>query len=106
MPQSTLRQVLTIFETANGPLSMPRIAHDLGISPEQLDAMIQHWVRKGKIRESAQLTECGTCGKGDSCAFVLEMPRTYELASNPDVTPLGLIGTPCGQEPIRGPGDE
>jgi hypothetical protein len=52
MTQSTLRQVLTMFETAVAPLSLPQMAHELGVSLEQLEGMIQHWVRKGKIRES------------------------------------------------------
>jgi hypothetical protein len=50
--QSKLRQVLTIFETADSPLSLPQIARNLDVTPEHLEGMIQHWVRKGKIRPS------------------------------------------------------
>lgn len=88
MSQSKLRQVLTKFETASGPLSLPQIAHELNLPPERLNMMVQHWVRKGKIRESGSLTECGSCGKNGSCAFVMEMPRTYELASDDETIPL------------------
>lgn len=96
MQQSTLRQVLTIFETATGPLSLPQIARELDVSPERLDGMIQHWVRKGKIRASSSLTECGSCGHGGACAFVMALPRSYEVVSKDDTIPLNLIGTGCG----------
>ncbi len=94
MAQSTLRQVLTIFETAVTPLSLPKIAHDLDVSPERLDGMIQYWVRKGKIRQSSTLTECGSCGENGACPFVMEMPRTYELVTDHSV-PLNTINVTC-----------
>jgi hypothetical protein len=96
MPQSTLRQVLTIFETASGSLSLPQIARELEVSPERLDGMIQHWVRKGKIRASSSLTECGRCGHSGACPFVMPLPRSYEVVSEDDTIPLNLIGTGCG----------
>jgi hypothetical protein len=93
MSQSKLRQVLTVFQTATGPLSLPQIARDLEVTPERLDVMIQHWVRKGRIRESGSVTECGSCGHSGSCAFVMEMPRTYELATDDGMIPLHAIGS-------------
>jgi hypothetical protein len=98
MTQSTLRQVLTMFETAVTPLSLPQMAHELGVSLEQLEGMIQYWVRKGKIRESAAATECGSCGSKDGCAFVMEMPRTFELARSAEAISLPLVGVTCGQQ--------
>jgi hypothetical protein len=98
MTQSTLRQVLTMFETAVAPLSLPQMAHELGVSPEQLEGMIQYWVRKGKIRESAAATECGSCGSKNGCAFVMEMPRTFELASSAKAIPLPMMGVTCGHQ--------
>ena len=95
MAQSRLRQVLTIFETADSPLSLPKIARDLDVSPERLDAMIQHWVRKGKIRQSSTLTECGSCGSNGACPFVMEMPRTYELVTDSSVIPLNSVNITC-----------
>ncbi|PID86034.1 MAG: hypothetical protein CSA11_11490 [Chloroflexi bacterium] len=97
MALSKLRQVLMAFEKTNGSLSMAQLAQDLDVSPEQLNGMIQHWVRKGKIREVQELSECGNCGSGDdeaSCAFVMEMPRSYELASE-DTIPLRVFGGSC-----------
>lgn len=97
MSQSTLRQVLIIFETAVTPLSLPQIARDLNVSPERLEGMIQHWVRKGKIRQSTALTACGSCGSNGGCPFVLDMPRTYELATNPEPIPLNTVNITCSQ---------
>jgi hypothetical protein len=96
MTQSTLRQVLTMFETAVAPISLPQMAHELGVSLERLEGMLQHWVRKGKIRESGAATECGSCGHKDGCAFVMEMPRSFELVTDPDAIPLNVIGVTCG----------
>jgi hypothetical protein len=100
MTQSTLRQVLTMFETAVAPLSLQQMAHELGVSLEQLEGMIQHWVRKGKIRESGSVTECGSCGSKDGCAFVMEMPRTFELVKNSDAIPLNVLGVTCGRKKL------
>lgn len=88
MAQSKLRQVLTVFETADSPLSLPQIARELDMSPAQLDGMIQHWVRRGKIRQSGSLSDCGTCGQQGGCPFVMTLPRSYELVTAEDSIPL------------------
>ncbi len=93
MSQSTLGRVLTIFETGQ-PLTLAQIARELAVSPAQLEDMIGYWVRKGKIRQSAALTNCGTCGHGDACPFVLDLPRSYELVTAESV-PLTMIGVHC-----------
>lgn len=84
MSQSTLRQVLTIFETAKKPLSLPQIARELDVSTARLEEMLQFWVRKGKLRVSGSATVCSTCGTKGACPFVLTMPRTYELVRKED----------------------
>ena len=95
---STLRQVLATFENATTPLSLPQIARELGISTEALDGMLQYWVRKGKLKESAATRTCGTCGSKDGCAFVLELPHSYELASPANRIDIPIIGgMPCGK---------
>lgn len=98
MTQTTLRQVLTVFETINRPLSLPQIAYQLDVSPERLEGMIQHWVRKGKIRESGSVTECGSCGQKGACPFVMPMPRSYELVTAEHFIPLAQMGVGCGRE--------
>jgi hypothetical protein len=79
--QSKLRQVLTVFETADSPLSLPQIARELDVTPERLEGMIQHWVRRGKIRQSGSLTDCGTCGQQGGCPFVMALPRSFEITA-------------------------
>lgn len=95
MTQSTLRQVLAVFETAQQPLSMPQLARALDVSSAQLDAMIQFWVRKGKIRISGSVTDCGTCAKHGSCPFVLTLPRTYELVTEDERPAPEFVVTTC-----------
>lgn len=97
MSQSKLRQVLSIFEAAHEPLSLSRIAHDLDISVPQLEGMIQHWVRKGKIRQTLALSDCGSCSHGEGdCPFVMEMPRQYELVTTDSLTiPISAISPSC-----------
>jgi hypothetical protein len=99
MTQTTLRQVLTIFETTNRPFSLPQLAHELNVSPERLDGMIQHWVRKGKIRASGSVTECGSCGHNGACPFVMEMPRSYELVTPDNLIALSSIELTCSHKP-------
>jgi len=82
MQPSTLRQVLTIFETTTAPLTLPQMARELDISVDRLETMLQYWVRKGKLRESSSGGDCGGCSKSGHCAHVVEMPRSYELASD------------------------
>lgn len=99
MQPTVLRQVLTIFETADKPLSLPQIAHQLNISLEQLEGMIQHWVRKGKLRESGAVTECGSCGRNGDCPFVMELPRSFELIAHPYTIPLAGVPVSCAHKP-------
>lgn len=87
-----------IFETTSRPLSLPQIAHELDVSPERLEGMIQHWVRKGKIRESGSVTECGGCGHKGACPFVMAMPRSYELVTSDHFISLTQMGVGCGRD--------
>jgi hypothetical protein len=98
MTTSTLRQVLTIFEQADGALSMAHIARELGISTAQLEGMLQYWVRKGRIREVVDSPSgCSSCGVKGECPFVMALPRSYELAADDDgVIPVEKIGMGCG----------
>lgn len=93
MSQSTLGRVLTIFETGQ-PLTLTQIARKLAVSPGQLEEMIGYWVRKGKIRQSAAPTNCGTCGHTDGCPFVIDLPRSYELVTA-DSVPLTMMSVQC-----------
>jgi hypothetical protein len=100
MRQSTLSQVLTAFEDNREPLTMKQIAGRLGISIPRLEGMIQYWVRKGKLRETINLSDCGTCGRGPGdCPFTVELPRTYELVTEESMSiPLTAVGSACGRK--------
>lgn len=100
MTKSTLSQVLAAFEDNSGPLTMNQIALNLGLSQARLEGMIQYWVRKGKLREAVNLTDCGTCGRGPGdCPFTMELPRTYELVTEDSLTiPLSAAGAACGHK--------
>jgi hypothetical protein len=74
-----LRDVLRVFETTQGPLSINEMARDLDITPGMLDGMIDYWVRKGKIRACGTESACHSCSHGKSCSYSPTMPRSYEL---------------------------
>jgi hypothetical protein len=89
-----------MLETAQAPLSLPQMARELAVSPEQLEGMIQYWVRKGKIREGGGQMGCGDCGHNGACPFVVAMPRTFELVTGAEVIPLPMVGgAGCGYQP-------
>lgn len=83
---SLLREVLMTFENAPGALSAAQVARALGVTPGTLDGMIQYWVRKGRLREAADMPDCGTCNVA-GCPFIYRMPRHYELVSGDDPAP-------------------
>lgn len=78
---ATLRDVLRAFETADRPQTLKHLARELDITPGMLDSMIQHWVRKGKLRPVHASTACTTCGSAGQCAFITPLSPTYELVT-------------------------
>lgn len=77
---TTLRQVLQHFEQNQVTLSLSQLARTLGVEQTTLQIMIDHWVRKGKLRE-VTAPSCTTCGSASGCPFIVALPRCYELAS-------------------------
>jgi hypothetical protein len=76
-----LKQVLVLFELSSQPLTLPEMARILGVEPGMLEAMIEYWVRKGRIREAGDTAgPCVLCGTRTECPFVAKLPRRYELA--------------------------
>ena len=74
----TLREVLNRFEHQSGTISLTGLARELQIEPPMLQEMIDYWVRKGRLREVADIN-CSTCGCSHGCPFVFALPRMYEL---------------------------
>jgi len=81
MTTSTLGRLLTLFENSSGSLSVTSLARELDVSPGRAEEMVEFWIRKGRIKASSNLTECGTCSVQGDCPFVLDMPRTFELVN-------------------------
>lgn len=78
---STLQLVLEIFEHTSRPLTLGEMAQALGIEQAMLESMIEYWVRKGRIRQSADSAgQCTLCDTRGDCPFVVKLPRRYELA--------------------------
>ena len=84
MTTSTLGKLLSLFEDSSGALSVNSLARELDVSAGRAEEMVEFWIRKGRIRSSSTLTECGSCSTQGDCPFVLEMPRTYELVMGQD----------------------
>jgi hypothetical protein len=91
---STLKQVLNVFEDSQETLSLGQMAKRLDITPGMLDDMLAFWVRKGKLREVGGASLCRTCGVGDSCPFIAQMPRRYQLVTAD--TPEECTDPTCG----------
>ncbi len=79
MATSTLGKLLSLFENTPGSLSLTSIARELNVSRGRVEEMVEFWIRKGRIKTTASLAECGACSVQGDCPFVLEMPRTFEL---------------------------
>lgn len=77
---SQLREVLNRFEDQAAPVSVRRLAHDMGLDVEVVRGMIGYWVRKGRLREvGVQSAACHICGTHGACPFVVSLPVYYEL---------------------------
>ncbi len=76
-----LRRVLEAFEEAETTVRLDALSRELGIDPGTLDSMLQHWVRRGLIREvqNVSIAQCGGCGVRSECPFVMPLPRRYQL---------------------------
>ena len=98
--RTMLKQVLREFETAQGPITVRELSRKLKVDPNALEAMIQFWVRKGRIQDddatiscSEEMGDCSTscCGTAN-CAFIAKMPKTYSIPE-----------ADTGQKPMRKP---
>ncbi|MGI5162462.1 FeoC-like transcriptional regulator [Microbispora sp. H10830] len=67
---SALRRVLEEITAARGGVSLDDIARRLGLGRDEVDAMVEYWVRKGRlssddIAAACPSGGCGTCALGD-----------------------------------------
>ena len=64
---SALRQVLTEVSTGGGTLA--QVAARVGVSSDEASAMVDYWVRKGRLTvddlgNACPSGGCGSCGSG------------------------------------------
>ena len=81
---TTLRAVLSYFETEGGAASLGQMARDLGVERGMLEEMIGYWVRKGRLR--ASVAACATWG-AQGCPVVGATPRRSELVRGDSAPP-------------------
>lgn len=94
---SQLREVLNRFEDQAVPVSISRLAHDMGLDVGIVRGMIGYWVRKGRLREvGVQTAACQTCGTHGACPFVVSLPVYYELVRPGDDAAVAAAPCTCG----------
>lgn len=65
-----LTSVLHEIEKSKGAIRMQTLSQKLGIDESVLEGMIEHWVRKGRIRRMGQDDLlCGASDCKDNCPF-------------------------------------
>jgi hypothetical protein len=67
---SVLRQVLTEIRTARGGTSLNDVARRVGVSRDEVDAMVDYWVRRGRLSVEEMgggcpSAGCKSCASGD-----------------------------------------
>ena len=92
--QSNLGQLLSLIENSRTPLSIGELACKLDISTDRVHAMIQFWVKKGRIRQITLPSECNSCSKIRKCAFIIDMPSSYESVSQGEFI-QSRVSNPC-----------
>jgi hypothetical protein len=81
---SALRQILKEISEARGGVGIDDIARKVGVTRDEADAMVDYWVRKGRLSVDDLAAACPSGGCG-GCA-------------------QGVNGTPgCGSSPRGGP---
>jgi predicted ArsR family transcriptional regulator len=79
-----LRQLLEYIENSQGGISLGRVAKDLEISVNQVENMLEYWVRKGRLQISEPSPDCGSCASNGSCPYLVEIPHIYINPSTKD----------------------
>jgi hypothetical protein len=95
MANSTLSKLLDLLEESQGALSFQSLAQELEVTQARVKGMVDYWIRKGKIKASATLTDCGSCGVLENCPFVLDLPKTYELVNEVEANMIEVVHPGC-----------
>ncbi|WP_067541797.1 FeoC-like transcriptional regulator [Nocardia crassostreae] len=70
---SALREVLAQITAARGGVSLDEVARRIGVSRTEVDAMVDYWVRKGRlsaepVTSGCPSDGCGGCPSDGACA--------------------------------------
>ena len=84
MATTPLRQILEIFKENDSPISLGFLAHQLDVTPERVESMLEFWIQKGRIVLAEEEADCGSCGLNESCPFVYKLPTSYQLVKISD----------------------
>jgi hypothetical protein len=92
-----LRRVLEAFEEAETTVRLDALSRELRMDPGTLDSMLQHWMRRGLIREVQNVNSapCGGCGVRSECPFVMPLPRRYQLVRRGAMRPEQKCDAVC-----------
>ena len=95
---SVLREVLRRVRTAAPGSGLDDIARDLGVSREEVDAMVEYWAGRGEL----VVDELGSCASGGcgGCRFSGQGGGCYRPAPRSGPA-LVAIGPP--PDPVRTP---
>jgi len=85
-----LRQLLSLFNNAPGPLSLELLAAQMDLEPAVLEGMLVELVRMGRLEriEDRAAVSCAACGHATGCPYVMSnagacytLPQTTISAS-------------------------
>ena len=84
-----LQLILQEIESAGGTVNLADLSRKLDVEPSALEGMLEFWVRKGRLQSSSQSCSTnmvcgGSCGGTQGCPFVIQMPHTFSLVTDPD----------------------
>ena len=92
MASSTLGRVIELFEEEQGVYSLTELASRLNLSTEQVESMLDFWVKKGRLKKSSANTDqCSGCFDSNRCPFILELPETYELVEEEGKSSIKMV---------------
>jgi hypothetical protein len=79
MARTPLRRIFELFKENDTSLSLGFIAHQLDVTPERAESMLEFWIQKRMITLVEEKADCSTCGVNETCPFVYQFPTSYQL---------------------------
>ncbi|MFC9994857.1 FeoC-like transcriptional regulator [Nocardia sp. NPDC127526] len=86
---SALREVLAEITAARGGVGLDDVARRIGVSRNEVDAMVDYWVRKGRlsaepVTSGCPADGCGGCPSDGACSTTVQPgPVLVAITSRP-----------------------